>query len=190
MTIQKDLVLLTALDKRDRIIQIALDEPLAYTIEFEGTQLEGVQFLAKAGGSICFLGEGRSIDDITVSMDMSMIQTKQAEEDSLFSTFGKFLNLEDTLYEIQSDIHMLYNENDTCVTTHINQLTASFGNAGNYKVTGEISLEPLQEKIESLEGETLQVFEITEEEYEDLEDQLRKTIKKWLRALSYLYFIN
>lgn len=190
ITIQEDLVLLTALDKRDRIIQIALDEPLAYTIEFEGTQLEGVQFLAKAGGSICFLGEGRSIDDITVSMDMSMIQTKQAEEDSLFSTFGKFLNLEDTLYEIQSDIHMLYNENDTCVTTHINQLTASFGNAGNYKVTGEISLEPLQEKIESLEGETLQVFEITEEEYEDLEDQLRKTIKKWLRALSYLYFVN
>lgn len=191
ITIQEDLVLLTALDNNDRIIQIALEEPLAYTIEFEGTQLEGAQFLVKTEGSISFLGEGRSIDDIVVSMNMSMMQTEQSEgEDSLFSSLGKFLKLEDTLYEIQSDFHILYSENDNRVTTNINQLTASFGNAGDYKVTGEINLEPLQEEIEPLEGETLQVFEVTEEEYEDLEDQLRQTIKKWLRALSYLYFVN
>ncbi|MCH5254724.1 MAG: hypothetical protein J1F41_07345 [Lachnospiraceae bacterium] len=186
ITIQEDLVLLTALDNNDRIIQIALDEPLEYTVEFESTR-----FLVKTDGSICFLGEGRSIDDIVVSMDMSMMQTEQSEgEDSLFSSLRKFLKLEDTRYEIQSNFHILYSENDTRVTTNINQLTASFGNAGDYKVTGEINLEPLQEEIEPLEGETLQVFEVTEEEYEDLEDQLRQTIKKWLRALSYLYFVN
>lgn len=186
IAIQEDIVLLTALDNKDRIIQIALDEPLEYTVEFEG-----VQFLVKTDGNICFLGEGRSIDDIVVSMDMSMIQTEQSEgEDSLFSSLGKFLKLEDTLYEIQSDFNILYSENDTRVTTHINQLTASFGDMGEYKVTGEIALTPLQEEIEPLEGETLQIFEITEEEYEDLEDQLRQIIKKWLRALSYLYFVN
>ena len=78
-----------------------------------------------------------------------------------------------------------YDENDTRVTVDIDKLEISNDSIGTYKITGKIDTEPLKEKITPLEGETIQLFRITEEEYEDLGDQLYDYIDKWVTLSSF-----
>ncbi|MDE5867007.1 MAG: hypothetical protein K2H31_10475, partial [Lachnospiraceae bacterium] len=88
---------------------------------------------------------------------------------------------------IQFDSQIGYDENDTCVTIDIDKLEISNDTIGTLKMTGKIDMEPLKEKIQPLDGETIQLFRITEEEYEDLENQLNETIMKWMNILSLMY---
>lgn len=170
VAVSGDMALLIDLDKNNRIIRISTEKPVQFLVESE--DFSGI---AGYSMSIGFLGGKRSIDDIYVSIDidytLDMTGWDYGEE--------KFL--------IQFGAQIGYDESDTCVTADINKLELSNDTIGVLKMTGKIDVEPLKEKIKPLEGETIQLFRITEEEYEDLEDQLNDTVMKWLALLSIMY---
>ncbi len=167
-TVSSDFVILIDMNKNDRIIRISTEKPVQFTVESD--EFSGI---AGYSMSVGFLGEKRSIDDIYVSMkiDYSLDLTgwDSGEE--------KFL--------IQCDAQVGYDESDACVTADINKLEISNDSIGSIRLTGKIDMEPLKEKIKPLEGETIQLFRITEEEYEDLENQLYDTIMKWWTLSSF-----
>ena len=63
-------------------------------------------------------------------------------------------------------------------------LRPSVDRVGSFKLTGKIKLEPLEEAIEAPAGETIRLFEISEEEYGNMREQVMKKIWRWLKALS------
>ncbi|MDE6750124.1 MAG: hypothetical protein K2K21_13830 [Lachnospiraceae bacterium] len=168
--ISSDFVLLIDMDKNNRIIRIASEKPVQFLVESD-------EFSGFAGYSMSvgFLGEKRSIDDIYVNIDIDYT----LDMTDWYSGEEKFL--------IQFDSQIGYDENDACVTVDIDKLEISNDTIGTLKMTGKIDMEPLKEKIQPLEGETIQLFRITEEEYEDLENQLNETIMKWMNILSLMY---
>lgn len=125
----------------------------------------------KVNGSICFLGEDRTIDDIVVSMQAEMP----------FNLFGE--TVEDGV-KIQMSAEALYRENDTSVIADLHKLTVSVDSIGNFKLTGEAVLEPLRKEIKAPAGENIRLFEMTEEDYQDLKEQLFKKIWRWIKAYS------
>ncbi len=169
VAVSSDFVLLIDMDKNNRIIRISSEKPVQFLIEYD--EFSGI---AGYSMSVGFLGEKRSIDDIYVSMEMEytfdMTEWDSGEE--------KFL--------IQLDTQIGYDENNTCVTTNINKLELYNDLIGTLKMTGKVDMEPLKEKIKPLEGETIQLFRITEEEYEDLESQLTDAIMKWWTLSTFL----
>lgn len=165
--ISSDAVLLIDMDKNNRIIRISSEKPVQFLVESDG-------FSGIAGCSINvgFLGEKRSIDDIYVS-----IETEYAVAMSRwYSGEVKILN--------QFEAQIGYDENDTRVTIDVSKLEFSNDSIGTFKLTGKIDMEPLKEKIKPLDGETIQIFRITEEEYKDLENQVYKTMMKWWAIIS------
>lgn len=168
VAVSSDLVLLIDMDKNNRIIRISSEKPVQFMVESD--EFSGI---AGYSMSVGFLGEKRSIDDIYVSIGidytLDLTDWDYGEE--------KFL--------IEFDAQIEYDEDDTCVTTDINKLELSNDTIGTIKMTGKIDMQPLKEKIRPLEGETIQLFRITEEEYEDLEDQLYDTIMKWWTLSSF-----
>lgn len=168
--ISSDFVLLIDMDKNSRIIRISSEKPVQFQVESD--EFSGI---AGYSMSIGFLGEKRSIDDIYVSMDIDYALGMTG----LYSGEEKFL--------IQFGAQIGYDENDTCVTIDIDKLELYNDDIGTLKMTGKIDIEPLKKKIQPLDGETIQLFRITEEEYEDLENQLNDTIMKWVNILSLMY---
>ena len=166
VTVASDAIVLIDMDKNNRIIRISTEKPVQFMLEAD-------EFSGIAGYSISvgFLGEKRSIDDIYVNMDVdySLDMGWYSDEKFLF----------------QFDMEVGYDENDTRVTVDIDKLEISNDSIGTYKITGKIDTEPLKEKITPLEGETIQLFRITEEEYEDLGDQLYDYIDKWVTLSSF-----
>lgn len=176
MTVEstQDLVIVIAIEeKTDRIVRILMEEPIALSFGNAENKIE-----MEAGGSICFLGEGRSIDDIVVSMQAEM---PFEINERLKAVFG--YDTEDKI-EIQMSAEALYHENDTSVTADLHKLTVSVDRIGEFKLTGEAVLEPLREEIETPTGENIRLFEMTEEEYRDLKEQLLKKIWRWMKAYS------
>lgn len=172
---KEEITLLIAVDENDRIVQISLEEPLV---------LSAVELT----GSIWFCGEGRSIDDIVVSMQMELSLDALSLEESTLSLFGNMSAEEMTekKIELQMDAGVVYDENDTGVVTNLDKLTVSVDSIGALKVSGQATVEPLREEIGPLEGEIIRIFEITEEQYEALEQQLVQKLWRWSIAYKML----
>lgn len=168
----EDIALLAAVDENDRIVQISLEEPFF----FDGMELTGkLLFLGEA------TGKTRSIDDIVVDLQIEVPLDVLSIDTSLLSAFGNQIaeELTEESIVIQIDAEAVYDENDTSVTVNLDELTASVDRIGTFGLTGGLTLEPLQEEVEPLMGETIRIFEITEEEYDELERQLRQKLLRW-----------
>lgn len=177
--IVRDIAVVVAIEeKNDRIVRISLEEPFVVSVEGEA---DGIT--VKTSGSICFLGEGRSIDDIFVSLQTEVPLTALGLDERLLAAFGNRSGTEDNMV-MDLRTETLYDENDMCVTSKLHGLTISVDRIGSFKLTGEMELEPLRESVEAPVGESIRLFEITEEEYRDLRDQIMKKIWRWLKALS------
>lgn len=167
-----------AVDENDRIVQISLEEPVDIPVKYQEADID-----VKLEGNICFLGEERSIDDIVVNMQLEIPLDMLPFNEDLLSSFGnEFINEEDVI-ELQAKAEIVYHENDSSVTTELNKLTVKVDRIGSFTVSGKIITEPLHETIEALEGDTIRIFEITEEQYQDLEAQFLQRIWRWLKAL-------
>lgn len=177
--ITRDIIVTIAVEeKNDRIVRISLEEPIAAAIGEKEREIE-----LEVSGDICFLGEDRSIDDIVVSMESEVPLTVLGLDEWLLTVFGSKDGTEDKI-EMQLRAELLYDENDTSVTADLHKLTVSVDRFGTYKLTGEAVLMPLQEAIEPPAGETIRLFEITEEEYQDLEQQIMQKVWRWMKAYS------
>jgi len=176
--ILRDIVVVIAVEeKNDRIVRISLEEPFILSVGKEEQRIE-----METAGSLCFLGEDRSIDDIVVNMEMELPLAALGLDERLLAVFGKD-SAEDKI-QIQLGTELLYDENDTSVTASLHKLTVSVDLLGTYKLTGETVLEPLRESIEPPVGENIRLFEMTEEEYQDLKQQIMRKIWRWLKAYS------
>ncbi|MDE5933909.1 MAG: hypothetical protein K2H40_15700 [Lachnospiraceae bacterium] len=177
--ITQDIVVIIAVEeKNDRIVRISLEEPLAVSAGTEEHRIE-----IETTGNICFLGETRRIDDIVVSMESKIPLTALGLDERLLTVFGNKDGAED-IFEMQLRAELLYNENDTSVTANLHRLTASVDRIGTYKLTGEAVLAPLREEIEAPAGENIRLFEMTEEEYQDLQQQIMQKVWRWMKAYS------
>ncbi len=157
----ENMILLLSVDENDRIVQISLEEPLLLS--------EG-----ELTGSISFVGEGRSIDDIIVNMQIKGMADMSRLDESLLSELGD-ISMEQTV-EIEMNAECVFDENDTSVTINLDKLTASVTELGTFHMKGSITVEPLGEEIEPLAGESIRIFEITEEEYDALAWQMMKKL--------------
>lgn len=177
--ITRDIIVTIAVEeKNDRIVRISLEEPVAVAIGEKEREIE-----IEVSGDICFLGEDRSIDDIVVSMESKVPLTVLGLDEWLLTVFGSKDGTEDKI-EMQLRAEFLYDENDTSVTADLHRLTVSVDPFGTYKLTGEAVLMPLQEAIEPPAGEAIRLFEMTDEEYQDLEQQIMRKIWRWMKAYS------
>ena len=158
----ENMILLLSIDENDRIVQISLEEPVLLPAEGELI------------GSMSFVGEDRSIDDIIVNMQIKAKADMSRLDESLLSELGS-INLEQTV-EIEMNAECVFDENDTSVIINLDKLTVSVTDFGALKMKGSITLEPLGEEIEPLEGESVRIFEITEEEYDALVWQMTKKL--------------
>lgn len=159
--LDEDMILLLSVDENNRIVQISLEEPLLLP--------EG-----ELTGSISFVGEDRSIDDIIVNMQIKGKADMSHLDESLLSELGG-ISMEQTV-EIEMNAECVFDENDTSVTINFDKLTVSVTELGALKIKGSIILEPLEEEIEALEGEYIRIFEITEDEYDALAWQMMKKL--------------
>lgn len=177
--IMRDIVVTIAVEeKNDRIVRISLEEPVAVSIGAEEHKIE-----VETTGDICFLGERRSIDDIVVSMESEIPLNALGLDEWLLAVFGGKDDAEDKI-EMQLRAELLYDENDTSVTADLHKLTVSVDRIGTYKLTGEAVLAPLREEIEPPAGENIRLFEMTEEEYQDLKQQIMEKVWRWMKAYS------
>ncbi|MDD6812538.1 MAG: hypothetical protein PUD93_11910 [Lachnospiraceae bacterium] len=176
-----DVALLVSMDKRNRIMQIQFEEPVLIS--------NGVKEPISVSGSMMFLGEERSIDDIAVRCEwdipMDALELDEKTKEAL-EVFGNKSGLQDNI-EFVTDMNIALDENDISVVADLNKLTISVDRLGTYKITGSVKAEPLKEEIRPLEGETISLFEITEEEYEDLTTQISHNLYKWIAALESVY---
>lgn len=172
ITIPEEIALLAAVDENDRIVQLSLEEALSFgEMELTGD----IYFLGN------FFGKERSIDDIIVDLQMELPLDSLPIDTSLLSSFGNQIaeELTEESVVIQIDAEITYDENDTSVIANLNELTASVDRIGTFQLTGEATLEPLREEVQPLSGETIRIFEITGEEYDDLERQLRQKLLRY-----------
>ncbi|MCM1199999.1 MAG: hypothetical protein NC312_02095 [Bacteroides fragilis] len=177
--IARDIVVLIAVEeKNDRIVRISLEEPFILSVEKEEQNIE-----METIGSVCFLGEGRHIDDIVVSAETAFPLAALGLDERLLAVFGGGDGAEDKI-EMRLCAELLYNENDTSVTAGLQGLTVSVDRFGTCKLTGEAVLEPLREEIGPPAGENIRLFEITEEEYQSLVRQVMQKVGRWLKAYS------
>lgn len=177
--IMQDIVVIIAVEeKNDRIVRISLEEPIAVSA---GTKEHKIEI--ETTGNICFLGEDRSIDDIVVSVESEIPLTALGLDEWLLAVFGNKDGTEDKI-EMQLRAELLYDENDTSVTADLHKLTVSVDRIGTYKLTGEAVLAPLREAIEPPAGESIRLFEMTEGEYQDLQQQILKKVWRWMKAYS------
>lgn len=167
--ITQDIAVVFAIEeKTDRIVRIALEEPFVVSMGKDGKKI-----VVETSGEICFLGEGRSVDDIFVSLQTELPLAALGLDERLLSVFGNKSGTEDKIVlDLREEI--LYDENDTCVTSKLLGLTASVDRIGSFKLTGKMELEPLREEVEAPDGENIRLFEMTEEEYRDLREQIMK----------------
>lgn len=175
ISMMQDMLLLISLDENDRIVQIAFEEPVKMSAESEEIKMN-----MELNGYLCFVGEERSIDDMIVNMQMECSIDTPMLNEGAHLLLGESYDMKDEKVSMQVDIEVLFDENDTCVTTDLKKLTVSVDDIGDMKLTGKVTVEPLQEKIEPPEGETIWIFEMTEEEYEDLEQQLERKLLRWM----------
>lgn len=177
MEIESDMVLLIDMEKGSKIVRISMEEPVRVNFETEG--YIGV---ASVKGSISFFGEERSIDDIVVKSETKLIMGLLEEELEKFG-ISDSSSLEEEM-NLTFDTEIKYDKDDTRVTMEINELTISDDIIGDIRMTGTVDIEPLKEEILPLDGETIQIFEITEDEFDDLEEQLQNVLLKWFGIFS------
>lgn len=178
--IMQDAVLLVYMEKDGGIIRISPEEPLQFRMKY-GEYVE----TAELEGDVYFLGEKRSIDAIAVNLEAEITTgSLNPKEGGLFGVSTGFHGEEKQRLCLEAEIK--YDKADARTTMDIDKLTISVDDDSAIRVTGEISIEPLKEEVLPLDGETIRLFEITEDEYEDLRSQLQKKLLKWLAMLSFM----
>lgn len=178
--LEQDIALLVAMDRHSRIICLSLEEPLSLMVETENGEK-----LVELDADIRFLGEERSIDDMIIGMELEIPVTYPGAERSwrgLLPGRGNAAAKEHRV-ALRVETELVFTENNMRIVMEPNQITAALDDEDLFKVTGRIVWEPLREEIEPLEGGTIRLFEITEEQYEDLEQQLSRKLRKWGAAL-------
>lgn len=172
--IMQDLSLLLYMDKNNRIVRISSEEPIQIALK-----AESIETVAELSGSVYFYGDDRSIDDIIVSVGAELsFNPLDMYEDALFEREDFISDEEKMSFQLEAEIS--YDEDDTNVITDIDEMTFYLGDTASFKLTGEIVKEPLREEIQPLDGETIQIFNITEAEYDDLQYQFKKKILEWM----------
>lgn len=179
--IASDIVLLVAMDKHNQIVQLQFEEPVLLSTGAD----EKIEF----SGYVMFLGKERSIDDTLVRFKWNIPMGALITDEETKETWEEYGVSEEYLPDVDvvADMNIIFDENDINVTMDLNELTMAVDTLGTYKMTGRIIAEPLQETIKPLEGETIQLFKMTEEEYEDLQNQLIDNLDKWSAALDSIY---
>lgn len=172
--LDENMILLVSVDENNRIVQISLEEPLLWS---EGELLGSIR--EELTGNISFVGEGRSIDDIIVNMQIKGKADMSQLDESLLSELDG-ISME-PIVELEMNAECVFDENDTSVTINLDKLTVSVTDLGVIKVNGSIVSEPFGEEIEPLTGESIRIFEITEEEYNAL---------VWQRTKKLLWKVN
>lgn len=184
MEVARDVRLLISLDENDRIVQISFEEPVKISILSEEYEMN-----TQLSGYVCFAGEARSIDDMIVNLQMEFTPDTELLNESAHLILGESYNMQEEKVKMQAEIEVLYNENDTCVTTNFNRLTIlveGLDEMGEIKLTGTITAEPLREKIEPPKGDTIWIFEMNEAEYADLEKQLQRKLLRFVLMSSFM----
>ncbi|MCM1387316.1 MAG: hypothetical protein NC231_08320 [Bacillus sp. (in: Bacteria)] len=159
---EDNMILLVWVDEDKRIVQIALDEPFSIA----GGELTG---------TVSFVGEDRRIDDIIVNMQMESPVDVSQIDSSLLSEFG--VEMSEYTVETKMKAEALYQEDDNSVTIDFDELTVSVASVGTVKIKGSLTMEPLQEEIAKPEENIIRLFEMTEDEYDMLEERLYR--KMW-----------
>lgn len=178
--ILQDVSFLLSIDENDRIVQISLQEPLSISTESQGYEIP-----ISYEGSISFTGESRAIDEIIIDME-SKIELREVKSGprALFPFRSEAYGEDETL-EVHIGMEIVYDEDDTSVVCSLDDLAVIMDDM-RIQVKGKITAEPLREEIQPLEGDTIRIFEITEAEYDDLEEELQRKILYWLMALGSL----
>lgn len=179
--IASDVVLLVAMNKNNQIVQIQFEEPVLLSTGAD----EKIEF----SGYIMFLGTERSIDDTLARFKWNIPMAACIDDEETKKTLDEYGIDEEFLPDVNivTDMNITFDGNDVCVGMNLDELTMSVEGLGTYKVTGNVEVEPLEETIKPLEGETIDLFKMTEEEYEDLESQLLDNLNKWSSALDSIY---
>lgn len=179
ISIQSDLVLAAAMDKHDRMVQLRLEEPLWLAMGTrEGTPVE-------ISGEILFLGKERSLDDTLVKAECRIPKEAILTNENM-KNFLEEMELGQELLpdvEIVTDMKIHFEGDDIGVTVDFDKLTMAVEGFGTYKMTGSVQMEPLEEAIRPFEGETLELFQMQEEDYQDLNNQFLHNLDKWRNAL-------
>lgn len=171
-------VIISVEEKTDRIIRISPEKPIVLSI---GKDEERIEFAVS--GDICFLGDNRSIDDIVVSMRTELPLSILGVDERLLAVFGNKHDVTDKI-AVEWNTEILYDETDTSVTARLHKLTVSVDRIGTFQLNGDAVIKPLREEIEPPEGESIRLFEINEEAYQNLRDSIMKKIWRYLKALS------
>ncbi|MCM1254393.1 MAG: hypothetical protein NC321_16360 [Clostridium sp.] len=158
----EEMILLVWIDEDKRIVQIALDEPFSMA--------DG-----ELTGTVSFVGEDRRIDDVIVDMQMESPVDVSQIDSSLLSEFG--VEMSEYTVETTMKAEALYQEDDNSVTIDFDELTVSVASVGTVKIKGSLIREPLQEEITKPEENIIRLFEMTEDEYDMLEERLYR--KMW-----------
>lgn len=181
--ISEDVVLLIAVEEdTERIIQISLEEAVPVIGLIEGSD-EPVWL----EGTICFLGEARSIDDIVLELECRISLKELLKVEGVLSYFDRIHPIDIGDVQLRLKAELCYEEEDVCTTIQPCSLTVKAGSLGEYKIAGKMSVEPLRKEIRPPEGDTIRIFEITEGEYKDLERQIWKKMQKWVAGYSFLH---
>ncbi|MCM1143867.1 MAG: hypothetical protein NC318_07810 [Blautia sp.] len=178
--LEQDIALLVAMDRHSRIICLSLKKPLSLMVETENGEK-----LVELEADISFLGEERSIDDMIIGVGLEIPVTYPGAERSWRGLLPGRGNaaVKEHRVALRAETELVFTENNMCIVMEPNQITAVLDDEDLFKVTGRVVWEPLREGIEPLEGETIRLFEITEAQYEDLERQLSRKLRKWAAAL-------
>ncbi len=175
--IMQDVSLLVSIDENDRIVQVSLEEPLVLS-----ARSQEYEFPIEYEGSVSFAGESRAIDEILVDMRTNVqLNAVKAGSKALIPFRSDVFEDGETM-EVHMGMEIVYDEDDTSVICSMDELAVEVNDL-RFKVNGKITAEPLREEIKPLNGETIRIFEITEAEYEDLEEQLQRKLLYWLMAL-------
>ncbi len=191
----EDIPLLVALSADNRILEIALEEPLCLDALLEGIGAdeteEGAMWLTV---SVYFLGEEYSLEDVVMRYSVTDSAGDLLSSDTVSSIIERFADGDDTA-EVDSDVlymelaaEMAWNKNDTSVSLDIDHVTMVLGDRANAKLTGSLKLTPLSQTdivMAAPTGETLSLFELNWSDLLSLGSQFMKKAGGWLSLLSY-----
>lgn len=171
-----------ALDRKNYIREIVLTESWQIT-ETESDIRTGVlpEMICVESAQFRLLGERRSIDDISVSID-TRIESEKWNWLTVTSSEKGLLQA-----DLQLEGKVIYGEkgrNDTAVSFELSELTISVDDLGEYLVTGTASMGWLMGQPQPLTGEAVTIIELQEETYLEIEENIRKEIEKWQKTYS------
>lgn len=178
--VEQDIILLVAMDRNNHIICLSFEEPLSLLVKTS----EG-KHTVEIRADMSFLGEKRSIDDVIAELKVDVPLELLAEMAGLEKSLSLYQDeslAKDSRMKINIGTEVRFDENNMRYVMEPNRLEISLGQYFAFKVAGSVMLEPLHERIQPMEGKTIRLFAMTEAEYQDLEEQLQRKLRKWAAA--------